>query len=89
MHALPCASHHPAAFCRVSAGITCSFLRLFLSVFYAKKNALSSILSCFYDPFFGSVLRKYSIQFPPITFFTSSAGIPRCRSAAVSSGTWL
>ena len=89
MHALPCASHHPAAFCRVPAGTTCSFLRLFLSVFYAKKNVLSSFLSWFYDPFCGSGLRKDSIQIPPITFFTSFAGIPRCRSAAVSSGTWL
>lgn len=89
MNAVFRASHHPAAFCGIPAVTTCSFHRLSISVFYVKKSCLSSVLSCFSYPFCGSIRRKYAIQFPPITFFTSSAGIPRCRSAAVSSGTWL
>ncbi len=42
-----------------------------------------------YKNHFGSIFRKYAAQFPPITFTASCGFIPLCRSAAVSSGTWL
>lgn len=51
IHALPCASHPPAAFCRVPASTTCSFLRLSISVFYAKRSCLSSVPVRFYQFF--------------------------------------